>query len=65
MRKWYGLFLLVIGLAPCGVRAQQSVIATIDASKTGTPITKYSYGGFMEPATTSVWAEMLSDRKFA
>jgi alpha-L-arabinofuranosidase len=65
MRKWQCLFMLVIGLAPCGARAQQRVVATIDASKTGAPITKLSYGSFMEPATTQIWAEMLWDRKFA
>jgi hypothetical protein len=27
-------------------------------------ITKLVFGGFMEPATTFVWAEMLADRKF-
>lgn len=65
MRSWYWSSILIIGLTPCGVRAQQKVTATIDAGKTGAPITKLSYGGFMEPATTQVWAEMLSDRKFA
>jgi len=36
MKKWHwSLSMLVIGLTPCGVRAQQSVIATIDASKRG------------------------------
>jgi alpha-N-arabinofuranosidase len=44
--------------------AAQSVVATIDAARTGQPITKLMFGGFMEPATTGVWAEMLSDRKF-
>lgn len=44
--------------------AAQPVGATIDATRTGQPITKLIFGGFMEPATTGVWAEMLSDRKF-
>jgi alpha-L-arabinofuranosidase len=44
--------------------AAQPVAVTIDASRTGPPITKLMFGGFMEPATTQVWAEMLSDRKF-
>jgi alpha-N-arabinofuranosidase len=39
--------------------------AVIDASKTGGPVNPMVFGGYMEPATTSVWAEMLSDRKFA
>lgn len=37
----------------------------IDASKVGEPITPLVFGGYMEPATTRVWAEMLADRKFA
>src|ERR1017187_6841108 len=28
------------------------------------PVTELVFGGFMEPATTRVWAEMLYDRKF-
>ena len=31
----------------------------IDASKTGGPVNPMVFGGYMEPATTSVWAEML------
>ena len=37
----------------------------IDAAKTGEPVTPLIFGGYMEPATTRVWAEMLTDRKFA
>lgn len=37
----------------------------IDATKVGEPITPLIFGGYMEPATTRVWAEMLTDRKFA
>ena len=44
--------------------AAQPVAAVIDAARTGPPITPLVFGGFMEPATTRVWAEMLSDRKF-
>jgi alpha-N-arabinofuranosidase len=47
-----------------GTASAQTVTATIDASRTGQPITELVFGGFMEPATTGVWAEMLSDRKF-
>jgi hypothetical protein len=39
--------------------------ATIDASKSGAPISPLIFGGYMEPATTQVWAEVLTDRKFA
>jgi alpha-L-arabinofuranosidase len=47
-----------------GTAAAERVAATIDAARTGPPITPLVFGGFMEPATTRVWAEMLSDRKF-
>jgi alpha-N-arabinofuranosidase len=43
----------------------QEIEAAIDASKRGEPITPLIFGGYMEPATTRVWAEMLTDRKFA
>ena len=44
--------------------AAQPVTATIDATRTAPSITPLVFGGFMEPATTGVWAEMLADRKF-
>ena len=44
--------------------AAECVPVTIDATRTAQPIAKLVFGGFMEPATTRVWAEMLSDRKF-
>jgi alpha-N-arabinofuranosidase len=53
------LFVLLAGAA-----AASPVAATIDATRTGPPITPLVFGGFMEPATTRVWAEMLADRKF-
>lgn len=37
----------------------------IDATKLGEPVSPLIFGGYMEPATTRVWAEMLTDRKFA
>ncbi len=42
-----------------------NIQAAIDAAKPGEPITPLIFGGYMEPATTRVWAEMLTDRKFA
>jgi alpha-L-arabinofuranosidase len=42
-----------------------NIQAAIDAAKSGKPIDPMIFGGYMEPATTSVWAEMLNDRKFA
>ena len=38
---------------------------TFDATKTGAPVNPMVFGGYMEPATTGVWAEILYDRKFA
>jgi alpha-N-arabinofuranosidase len=42
-----------------------NIQVAIDAAKSGKPINPMVFGGYMEPATTSVWAEMLGDRKFA
>lgn len=46
----------------------QPVHATIDASKTAAPISKYIYGQFLEHiggiVNANIWAEMLDDRKF-
>lgn len=46
----------------------QPVHVTIDASKTGPPISKYIYGQFLEHigglVNNNLWAEMLDDRKF-
>ncbi|MGO8698208.1 MAG: alpha-N-arabinofuranosidase [Limisphaerales bacterium] len=45
-----------------------AVTATIDAAKTGPPISPYLYGQFIEHAGEliyrSLWSEMLDDRKF-
>jgi alpha-L-arabinofuranosidase len=41
-----------------------TLAVTIDARRTQPPVTPLVFGGFMEPATTIVWAEMLADRKF-
>jgi alpha-N-arabinofuranosidase len=46
----------------------QKVAVTIDADKTGEPISKYIYGQFIEHLGRciygGIWAEMLEDRKF-
>ncbi len=46
----------------------QTVVANIDASKTGPPISPYLYGQFFEHAGnliySTLWCEMLDDRKF-
>ena len=49
-----------------GFAVQEGIIQVrIDASVSGAPINPMIFGGYMEPATTQVWAEMLTDRKFA
>ena len=45
--------------------ATGNIQVTIDASKSGAPVNPMVFGGYMEPATTNVWAELLTDRKFA
>lgn len=50
----------MMALAPSG-----DIRVTVDATKVGEPISPLLFGGYMEPATTRVWAEMLTDRKFA
>ena len=60
--RWILLPTLVFVLA--GTAAAQPVAVSIDATKVAAPISKWVFGGFMEPATTFVWAEMLADRKF-
>jgi len=44
---------------------RENIQVAIDAANVGAPITPLIFGGYMEPATTRVWAEMLTDRKFA
>src|ERR1039458_9284750 len=45
--------------------AEGIIQVRIDASVSGAPINPMIFGGYMEPATTQVWAEILTDRKFA
>src|SRR5260370_15151189 len=61
-RQSFAIFVLFTILT--GALAAQPLAVTIDATRTGQLITKLMVGGFMEPATTQVWAEMLADRKF-
>jgi len=57
---------LAPGLAEAAPAARISAI--IDAAKTGEPISKYVYGGFIEHIGNlinySFWSEVLDDRKF-
>ncbi len=60
--------LLVCAVALVCSGQNKPVHATIDASKTGAPISKYVYGQFLEHAgnlvNSGIWAEMIDDRKF-
>ena len=69
--KAYLLSLLTVSMlaSPAFVPAQaHTVNAIIDTSKTGTPISKYIYGQFLEHGgdivNNGIWSEMLVDRKF-
>ena len=46
----------------------EQIVATIDTSQTGVPVSQYEYGMFIEhiggTMYGSLWAEMLDDRKF-
>ena len=46
----------------------QKIVATVEAGKTGAPISPYIYGQFIEHigdlVNRSIWAEMIDDRKF-
>ena len=58
--------LFVCGFAHAAVA--QQVTMTVDATKTGAPISPYMYGFFTELHEANneggFWAEMLGDRKF-
>ncbi len=62
------LLLAVLFSSSFSLAQSQPVHASIDASKTGPPISKYIYGQFLEHGgnivNEGVWAEMLDDRKF-
>ena len=58
------VLLLAALAALTSIAAAQPVAVAIDAGRTGQPISKLILGGFIEPATTRLWAEMLYDRKF-
>jgi alpha-N-arabinofuranosidase len=62
-----GLLLVHSLMAQTSVPAQP-VVASVDAAKTGAPISPYVYGQFIEQAGDLIyrglWCEMLDDRKF-
>jgi alpha-N-arabinofuranosidase len=71
MKSTWDVLLFIIAALVLGDQTQapgQAVTATIEASKTGPPISPYIYGQFLEHAGglvySSLWSEMLDDRKF-
>ena len=68
-KTWSALFLLTAMVASAqSPIPSQPVVATVDATKTGPPISPYIYGQFIEHAGDLIyrglWSEMLEDRKF-
>lgn len=64
IRTLTGITVLAAAAGLAAAPAAQLVAVSIDATKVAPPVSKLVFGGFMEPATTGVWAEMLADRKF-
>jgi alpha-L-arabinofuranosidase len=70
MKTACSVFLVLAALATGAQTPAPSrlVTATIDAAKTGPPISPYVYGQFLEHIGnliySSLWSEMLDDRKF-
>jgi len=62
-RRQWSAWCLSLFLA-AGAAAAEPVAVRIDAARKAPAISPLVFGGFMEPATTRVWAEMLADRKF-
>lgn len=69
--KTLNLILILLATISAGAQSTtpgQPVTATVDASKTGPPISPYVYGQFLEHIGnliySSLWSEMLDDRKF-
>ena len=62
------LLLAALLFSSISLAQTRPVNVTIDASKTGAPISKYLYGQFLEHiggiVNNGIWAEMLDDRKF-
>jgi len=71
MKKHVPIKVVLTILIVCGLvraAAAQQVTMTVDAAKTGAPISPYMYGYFTELHENNneggFWAEMLGDRKF-
>src|ERR1041384_2706482 len=71
-RKLQVVLLAAVLTASAGAQTStvpgKHIAVTVDAAKTGAPISPYLYGQFIEHigdlVNRSVWAEMLDDRKF-
>ena len=61
-RQWSAWSLSLVLAA--GAAAAEPVAVRVDGTPRTATISPLVFGGFMEPATTRVWAEMLADRKF-
>jgi len=58
----------IYGQLPSGNSVGEVIKAQIDTAQTGTPVSPYIYGGFIEHIGPliyrSLWSEMIDDRKF-
>ena len=70
VRRAVILFAIVLSMLSAAqpIAQTQTVTVNIDLSKTGTPVSKYELGMFIEHIGSliyrSLWSEMLDDRKF-
>jgi alpha-N-arabinofuranosidase len=68
MKTKYSLLPLLLSAVSVLAQTSVPVTATIDAAKSGAPISPYLYGQFIEHAGnliySGLWSEMLDDRKF-
>jgi alpha-N-arabinofuranosidase len=64
---WLGCATAIAAQQPAPATPQR-IVANIDTSQTGVPVSPYEYGMFIEhigsTMYSSLWAEMLDDRKF-
>jgi alpha-N-arabinofuranosidase len=64
---WLGCAAAITAQQP-GAATPDRIVANIDMSQTGVPVSPYEYGMFIEhigsTMYSSLWAEMLDDRKF-
>lgn len=64
---WLGCAAVITAQQPVPA-APDRIVANIDTTQTGSPVSKYEYGMFIEhiggTMYSSLWAEMLDDRKF-